>query len=228
MFLYVCVEGGGDAGVLGRGSLEVEAEAGFADAAGGGGSEGGYTCVALTVAGEVLEEGLDAAGAEEDEHVVVEGLVLGDLVADGAVHDAFGEFDVFLLEELGEGGVVDVALGDEEAFGAVAEDLGEEVVDAACVAVEDFALAVLDVLLDVEGDGLGDAEIFHVFGDVNAHLPAELEEVVDGVAAGEDDGGVAGDVDVLVAELAGGEGFDFDEGVEGDLDAVLAHYVVVW
>ena len=182
----------------------------------------------MLVAGEVLEEGLDAAGTEEDEHVVVEGLVLGYLVADGTVHDAIGEIDVFLLEELGESGVVDVALGYEEAFGAVTEDVREEVVYLACLAIEDFALAVLDVLLDVEGDGLGDAEVFHILGDVDAHLLAELEEMVDGMAAGEDDGGVTGDVYVLVAELSGGEGFDLDEGVEGYLDVMLAHEVVVW
>jgi hypothetical protein len=40
---------------------------------------------------------------------------------------------------------------------------GDEVIDLAGISKEYLSLAILYVFLDIEGNGLGDAEIFHVF-----------------------------------------------------------------
>lgn len=120
-----------------------------------------------------------------------------------------------------------VALGYEELLVFVFEHEGKQVVNLACIAVEDFALAVLDVALDIKRYGLCNTEILHVFGDIDAHLLAELEEIVDGVAAGEDYSCMVEDVYTLSTKLTWGKTLNFDKGSENDFYFVLVGNGVV-
>ena len=89
------------------------------------------------------------------------------------------------------------------------------------VAEKYFALAVLYVVLQVVGDGLCGAEIFHGVRDVFAKLFGETEEVIDGIFAVEDDGSVVAEVNARFAEFGDGESDDFEKFIEGDVDTVF-------
>ena len=58
------------------------------------------------------------------------------------------------------------------------EDGSHQTIYLTGIAEEHLALAVLNILLDVERYCLSDAEILHVLRDDNSHLSAQLEEVV--------------------------------------------------
>ena len=75
-----------------------------------------------------------------------------------------------------------IAQGNEVLLVLMLVDDGQQAVVLACGAEEDLALAVLHVLLYIECDHLGNAEILHVFGDGDAKLAAEVEEMVHCVA----------------------------------------------
>lgn len=166
--------------------------------------------------------------AEEYEHVVIKSLVGGEVVAYGAVHHRAGVFDACGVEDVGGVAVVHVADDEEVVLVLVLDQQGEEVVKLAGGRVEDFALAVYDVLLQVEGDGLGGAEVLHRVGDRDAHLFAKVEEMVDGSLGGENDGCEVGYVDFLLAEFACVKAFDLDEGPKYYFHSVLLLDVEVW
>lgn len=171
--------------------------------------------------GEVLFQRVYSGGAEEEHHVVVHGFVGGEVVGDGAIHYGFG---VCYLEAVHVvcALFVDVRDGEEEFFLMVFVDCGLElrVVEFAVFAEEDFAFAVYDVFLQVEGDGLGGAEIFHCVGDVDACFFGEAEEVVDGGTGCENNGCKVGDVYFCLTEFFGCEAFYFDHGTEHEFHSV--------
>ena len=94
-------------------------------------------------------------------------------------------------------------------------------------AVEDLALAVHDMLLEVHRNDLGRAEILHRLGNLAPEFLRQGEERVDGVAGGEDDGGVIKDVDPLRPEFPGGERFDQEERMELEFHPVLFRHGLV-
>ena len=94
-------------------------------------------------------------------------------------------------------------------------------------AEEDLALAVHDVLLEVHRDHLGRAEILHRLGDLAPELLRQGEERVDGVAGGENDGGIIEDVDPLGPELPGRERLDQEERAEFEFHSVLLRHSMV-
>ena len=116
---------------------------------------------------------------------------------------------------------------DEVFFSFVLAHHGEKFRPSSARSVEDFALAVLHVLLDVENDLFGDAEILHVLGQGDAKLFAEVEEVVDGVLGVEHHGGVVEDIDLLCTKLTRFDGFYFDERTEGEIHAEIAGNFVI-
>jgi len=81
-------------------------------------------------------------------------------------------------------------------------------------AIEHFSLPVEDEFLQVKRYGFGDTEVFSVLGDTDLHLFADPEEMVDGVTAGEDDGGELWDVYFLFAEILGRDGLQPDKRME--------------
>ena len=88
-------------------------------------------------------------------------------------------------------------------------------------AKEDFAFAVLDVVLQVVGNGFCGAEVFHGVGDNFAEFFGKTEEVVNGVFAVENDGGVFVEVNSGFAEFGNGKTNDFKEFVKSDVDTVF-------
>ena len=138
--------------------------------------------IALLEVGEVLLQSLHTAGAEEDEHVIVEWLIGLEVIAHRAVHHATCVTDVLGSQLLRDFILVYIAQGNEVLLVLMLVDDGQQAVVLACGAEEDLALAVLHVLLYIECDHLGNAEILHVFGDGDAKLAAEIEEMVHCVA----------------------------------------------
>ena len=62
---------------------------------------------------------------------------------------------------------------------------GEQATHLAIIAKKDLTFAVLHILLNVKGDGLRHAEIFHCFGHSHAQFSAQSEEVINSVARSE-------------------------------------------
>ena len=83
------------------------------------------------------------------------------------------------------------------------------------------------MLLEIHRDDLGRAEIFHRLGNLAPEFLRQGEERVDGVAGGEDDGGVIEDVDPLGPEFPGGERLDQEERMELELHPVLFRHGLV-
>ena len=67
--------------------------------------------------------------------------------------------------------------------------------------IENFAFAVHDILLKVQGNGLGNAEILHGFGNGYPNLFANSKEMVDCRSASENNGGMLKNIDALLAKL---------------------------
>ena len=225
----IVLEGTGHGRILLRGGLDVETETGGTGGLRGGGSEGGNGYLALLEVGEVLDERLDTGGAEEDEHVVVEGLDLlrGEVVADGAVHDALAVVELLRVKELGNGVVVDVAHGYEILLGLVLGHGGQQVVNLTGGAEEDLALAVLHIFLDIQRDSLRDAEILHILRNSDTQLLGEGEEMVNGMARGEDNGSVVQDVHLLGTKVLRRDSLHLDERTEHEFYVELGSDVVV-
>ena len=88
-------------------------------------------------------------------------------------------------------------------------------------------LAVYDVFLQVQRDGLRVAEIFHSLGNRDARLLADPEKVVDRRPARENDRAVLQYLYPLTAELFQGDSLELDERVEPDIDAVFEYEFVI-
>ena len=119
--------------------------------------------------------------------------------------------------------IVHIADSKEEFLFLVLYERSHElgVVELACEAVENLAFAIGDIFLQVEGDGLCGAEIFHGVGDVDAHLFAKAEEMVDGCAGRKDNCGEVGDGNLGLTKFLGRQAFNFDERAELNLHTVF-------
>lgn len=226
-FLQIGIQGRGNAGVLLGGSLELEFQARFFDSLGCGGtkrSDGNFVFLDVR---DVLDERIQPAGTEKDDHVVVERLVGREGIRNGAIHDSFLVDNLLAFQNISKFVVVDVAQGNEVFVVLVLDNLGNDVVDLSCGAKEHLALAVLDVLLDIESNGFCDAEIFHVIRYVDAQLLAKLEEIVDGMTRSEHDSCIIQNGDVLLTEFLGRQSLNFNERMEIYLDAASTSYLIV-
>ena len=88
---------------------------------------------------------------------------------------------------------------------------GEQATHLAIVAKKDLTLTVLHILLNVKGDGLRHAEIFHCFGHSHAQFSAQSEEVINSVARSEYNSRMIKDSHLLCTELLGAQAFHFDK-----------------
>ena len=88
---------------------------------------------------------------------------------------------------------------------------------------EDFPLAVNDIFLQVQGDRLRIAEIFHGFGNRNAGFLANPKEIIDRNAARENNSRMRQDIHPLAAELFQGDPLQLNERMEFHIHAVLEH-----
>ena len=77
---------------------------------------------------------------------------------------------------------MNIAHGHEVFLGLVLHHCGNQVVNLASAAEEHLALAILYVFLDIEGNGLGHTEVFHVFWNVDTKLFCQCEIMINGVA----------------------------------------------
>ena len=94
------------------------------------------------------------------------------------------------------------------------------------VGKENFALAVDDILLQVEGDSLGDAEILHSFGHGDARLLTDAEKVVYGGTTCENHGRIVQDFGSLRTEFFERDALDFDKRLVGDVNLVALSELV--
>lgn len=183
-------------------------------------TEAGYLHLALLEIGEVVLQRFDALRREENQHVVVRQVDVAQVARHCVVEYGAGVFELVFVQQVGYLIVMDVAQRYEVRLVFVfAQHVNE--VDEFAGRMENFALAVDDVFLQVNGDGLRDAEILHRLGYTDAQLFAQTEEMVDACSAGEDDCGVSQDVDFLLAELFGVNAFNMNELSEIELDVVL-------
>ncbi len=167
------------------------------------------------------------SGTEEDEHIVKDLRQVAQVARHRAVHEGLGVVEVLLGQEGGQLLGAEVRARQQELVLRFRFPQNGLKVVHGRRAHEDLALAVVDELLEVVGDRLRDAEVPHVLRHRDPHLLRDPEEVVDRVAAREDDRGVLLDVGALLAELLRREALDLDEGPPVDLEAVLTLEVEV-
>ena len=107
------------------------------------------------------------------------------------------------------------------------EDGSHKAIYLTGIAEEHLALTVLDVLLDVERYGLGNAEILHVLRDINPHLSAQLEEMINRMTGCEYYSGVIKYIDMLLSELLCGERLNTDKRFEHELYAIFISQIKI-
>ena len=56
-----------------------------------------------------------------------------------------------------------------------------QIVHTACLAEEHLALAILHILLDIQGDSLCDTEILHILRNSDTQLLGHIKEMVNGM-----------------------------------------------
>ena len=142
------------------------------------------------------------------------------------VHGSLDVFNLSLVEGFGIFRLTLVGTGEEVLLVTV---LGDELhkLREVLVAEEYLALTVLDIVLQIEGDGFGGAEVLHVLADGLAQLLQHAEEVVDRVLAVEDDGGIVTDMDTRLSEVAGRNAHNLEKFIESEIDIVLMNQITV-
>lgn len=220
-------EGGSHGRSFHRRSFKVKTQSGITHGLSGSGTEATDTDILLLEAGEVLQQGVDSGRTEEEEHVIVKLLIRSEIIRNSAIHHGLRVVDTVLIEDAR---ILLMHVGDdvEETFLLMLHEEREKAVELACLAVENLAFAIYDVFLQIEGYGLGGAEVFHCVGHVDSHLFAETEKIVSSRLGREDDRREVGQIDTLLAEIARAQAFNFDKRTKNDIDAVLARHVEVW
>ena len=137
------------------------------------------------------------------------------------VHRGLGVFELCLVKQFGILRLFLIRAREKELLVAVLLHHVYEVGEV-LVAEENLAFTVLDVVLEVECNGLCRAEILHRVGYQLAQFLGHAEEMVNGVLAIEDNGGVLGEMDTGFAELGGREADHFEEFIKGKVEAVFA------
>ena len=87
---------------------------------------------------------------------------------------------------------------------------------------KNLALPILNVFLEIERHGIRRAKILHRFGHHQPHGSTQLEEMIDCILAGKDDGLMVQNADFRLSELNGSDALDLEKLIEVDIDAVLA------
>jgi hypothetical protein len=159
------LECGDHRGILLCAGHERDGQSGLLNGLARSGTEGAELERAVLDVGERLCEIVHTSRCGEDQHVTIEILHLfrSEVVAQRAIHHTLS-----MVESLGVELVLDIvvmytAQWHEISLLLVLHHHGDEVIDLSGVSKEYLSLAILYVFLDIEGNGLGDAEIFHVF-----------------------------------------------------------------
>ena len=208
--------------------LEIETQTCGLHRLGGGLSETSYHNLALIEVGEIFHEGVDAGRREEDEHIIVKGLIGSEIVAHRAIHHSLGVVQADIVKHIGAGIGVNVTNGIEEFFLAVAGHAGLKlgIVELTGSTEKDLALAIYYIFLEIVGYLLGGAEILHCVGDGDSHLLAEAEEMIYRRLGRKHDGGKIVDVDFLLSELLGCQTFYLDKRTEDHLYVIATRKLV--
>lgn len=184
--------------------------------------------LSLLEVGLVLQERVDTRRAEEDEHIVAVKFSILKLLAYSAVHDGFIVLDAVLLKIVLYVICVYARLRKEVRFAGMTQNLIHQSVDVSIRAEEHLALPVLYILLNVESNQLGDAEILQSVGNIHAHLVTKVEEMIDSVPRREDNGSMIGKNGYFLStEFFRTYAFDRDELLEINLYVVFLSYLVV-
>jgi hypothetical protein len=214
----------------GRSSLfrrvDIEAEASFFHCFRGGGAKCGDAGFVLLELREVLEQRGDARRGEENENIVIHIGQVAQVAADGTVEHGFGVIDLVLIEDLRNIFFVNVGARVKEFILFVLADNFDEIVEGGFT-VEDLALTVLHVFLEVISGGFGDAEIFHRVRNGYAHFGTDAEKVINGVAAGKNDRIEFVDVHTLLAKVLRRHTLYVNEFTEVNFKAVLLRQIGV-
>lgn len=132
------------------------------------------------------------------------------------VHRCFGIFELGFVQEFDILGLLLIGTGEEvgliAVFGHHVDKVGEEL-----LAEKYLALAVLDVVLQIESDGFGGAEILHGFGNGLAKFLGHTEEMVNRILAVEYNSRMFTDVDAAFAKFRNADAFNGEKLVEGKL-----------
>lgn len=215
------VERGSHRRCLGRRCLKIETQTGIHNRFGSSGAKRTYAQIALLEIGEVFQKRLNSLGAEEYEHVVVEGLIGSEIIAHRAIHHRRSAIELVLGQKGAVGAVVDVAHSKKELLGLVLQHRRHKIGKLAGLGCKDLAFAVYYILLEVVGDGFGCTEILQRHRNGDAHFFTKTEEIVDSGLGCENNCGKVGNIYFLCAKFFRAESFNLDERTENNLHVVF-------
>ena len=93
--------------------------------------------------------------------------------------------------------------------------------------VKNFSLSELNIFLQVVCGRFRDAEVLHGFRDFNPHLLAYPEIMVNRIAGSKDNCSIIQDVNLILAEILGGNSVNFKKFPEGDVDIEFSRYLTI-
>ena len=140
--------------------------------------------IALLKVWEALHQRFHARWCKQDNHVVVERLVIAYHVAHGAIHDCLGKLDASILGNV-QLLVVHITDGIDISLLVVLCKQWQESLGMASLAIEYLALAIDDILLQIVGNCLTHTEVFHCVGHVETELLTQTEVMVNRSACSE-------------------------------------------
>lgn len=183
--------------------------------------------IALSIVWEILAEGGDAHGAEEDNHVIALYVESLNVRADAAIEcsDLVGQ--LHLVHKHRNLCLVDIGLRNEIFLLLVLlHDLNK--LRELAFGMKNLTFPVDDIFLKINSDRLRDAEIFHCVGDSDTQLSAKTEEVINSYLACENYRREAKDVDTLLSEGLGVESLNLNERLEVESDAIALRHLEIW
>ena len=177
---------------------------------------------------EVFKQGLNTLGGKEDQHVIKDVPEIRQVAGNRLVHHRRFEVDFLLLEVIDDIFLAQVRAWYEKSCGGLMFLQGAREILDGPLPNKNLTLTVLDKLLKVVGHGLGGTEILHVLGDLDAHLLAEAEEMINAVFAGHHHGLELIRADAVFAKFLFRDRLDMIERPPVYLDSIFLLNIIVW
>ena len=141
---------------------------------------------------------------------------IGKVTGKGAVDNGLLVLDLVFLQHLGDFLFMNVGTGKQEFLGFMFLDQFDEV-GIIFLAVKDLTFSELNIFLKVIGGRFGNAEILHGFGNLDAHLLADSEIMVNGIPGSKNDCCIIKHVDPVFTEIFGRDTLNFEKFPESDI-----------
>ena len=192
-----------------------------------GRTEHGNSRLSLLKIRKVFEQAFYPGGREEDEHVVLDIRQVGQIAAHCIVHHCLGEIDALFFQCLWNARLKNVRAWKQELFLLVLLDISHELGEPE-LPMENLALPVDDILLEIMRSGFTDTEVFRGIRHFVSELSSHTEVVIYSIPRSKNDAAVLPQVNSLLPERLSAHALHMNEAAEVNLQLLLGGQIKVW